>query len=59
MKAKAVIDTACTKTIAGKIWLDNCIIESHLIFKFGDGSRVITTSTAKLLAQILVKPNAL
>ena len=28
------------------------ISESHFIFKFGDGPRVIATSTAKLLAQI-------
>ena len=62
---KAVIDTACTKAVAGQLWLQNYmknlddaslkqveISESHKVFKFGDGCKVIVTSKAKLPAQI-------
>ena len=65
MLTKAVIDTACTKTVAGELWLQNYmknlddtslnqveISESHKVFKFGDGRKVIATSKAKLPAQI-------
>ena len=61
MVTKAVIDTACTKTVAGQLWLQNYmkdlddtslnqveISESHNGFKFGDGHKVIATSKAKL-----------
>ena len=64
-KVKAVIDTACTKTVAGETWLENYmknlgdtslnqveISESNKIFKFGDGRKVIATSKAKLPARI-------
>ena len=64
-KIKAVIDTACTKTVAGETWLENYmknlddtslnqveISESNKIFKFGDGRKVIATSKAKLPARI-------
>ena len=60
MVTKAVIDTACTKTVAGQLWLQNYmkdlddtslnqveISESHNGFKFGDGHKVIATSKAK------------
>ena len=63
MKVKAVIDTACTKTVVGETWLENYmknlddtslnqveISESNKIFKFGDGRKVIATSKAKLPA---------
>ena len=46
----AVVDTACSKTVAGEQWLNNCmnilsdtllneleIFDSHTLFKFGDG----------------------
>ena len=65
MVTKAVIDTACTKTVAGQLWLQNYmksfddtllnqvgISESHKVFKFGDGRKVIATSKAKLPAEI-------
>ena len=63
--AKAVIDTAFTKAVAGQLWLQNYmknlddaslkqveISESHKVFKFGDGHKVTATSKAKLPAQI-------
>ena len=53
------------KTIAGELWLQNYlknlddtsldqeeIFESHKVFKFGDGRKVIATSKAKLPFQI-------
>ena len=65
MVTKTVIDTACTKTVAGQLWLQNYmksfddtllnqvgISESHKVFKFGDGRKVIATSKAKLPAEI-------
>ena len=65
MITKAVIDTACTKTVAGELWLQNYLknlddpllnqeelLESHKDFKFDDGCEVIATSKAKFPAQI-------
>ena len=52
----AVVDTACTKTVAGEIWYENYVkslptkyrsqiesFPSNTIFKFGDGGKVIAT----------------
>ena len=52
MKMKAVINAACTKTVAGEPWLENYmekldetlinqveISENHKIFKLGDGCK--------------------
>ena len=63
MITKAVIDTTCTKTVIGELWLQNYmknldstsfnqaeISESHNVCKFGDGCKVIATSKAKLPA---------
>ena len=63
MVTKAVIDTACTKTVVGQLWLQNYmkglddtslnqveISKSHKVFKFRDGHKVIATSKAKLPA---------
>ena len=60
MITKAVIDTACTKTVAVELWLQNYmknlddaslnqveISESHKVFKCGDSRKVIATSKAK------------
>ena len=65
MVTKAVIDTECTKTVAGQLWLQNYmksfddtslnqveISESHKVFKFDDGRKVIATSKPKLPAEI-------
>ena len=65
MITKAVIDTTCTKTVAGQFWLQNYmknlddtslnqveILENHKVFKFGDDHKVIAISKAKLPAQI-------
>ena len=65
MITKAIIDTTCTKTVAGQFWLQNYmknlddtslnqaeILENHKVFKFGDGHKVIAISKAKLPAQI-------
>ena len=64
MVTKAVIDTACTKTVAGQLWLQNYmknldtslnqveISESHKVLKVGGSRKVIATSKAKLPAQI-------
>ena len=65
MITKAVIDTTCTKTVAGELWLQNYmknledtslnqveISESRRVFKFCDSRKVIATSKAKLPAQI-------
>ena len=64
MITKAVIDTACTETVAEELWLQNYlkILEdislnqveisgSHKVFRFGDSCKVIATSKAKLPAQ--------
>ena len=45
MVTKVVIDTACNKSVTK-------VSESHKVFKFGDGRKVIATSKAKLPAQI-------
>ena len=55
-----MIDTVCTKTVAGQLWLQNYmknlddtslnqveISESHKVLKFGDSHKVIATSKAK------------
>ena len=65
MVTKTVIDTACTKTVAGQLWLQNYMKnldetslsqvetpESHKVLKAGGSQKVIATSKAKLLAQI-------
>ena len=65
MITKAVIDTTCTKTVAGQFWLQNYmknlddtslnqveILQNHKVFKFGDDHKVIAISKAKLPAQI-------
>ena len=65
MITKAVIDTTCTKTVAGELWLQNYmknledtslnqveISESRRVFKFCDSRKVIATLKAKLPAQI-------
>ena len=61
----AVVDTACSKTVAGEQWLNNYmkilsdtllneveIFYSHSPFKFGDGHRVYAERRARIPAQI-------
>ena len=65
MITKVVTDTACTKIVAGELLLQNYmknlddtslnqveISESHKVFQFSDGRKVVATSKAKLSAQI-------
>ena len=63
----AIIDAACTKTVAGEEWLNNYLknldtlisqVEVNLsnrIFKFGDGHKVTAISSVKIPAQIREK----
>ena len=61
----AIIDTACTKTVAGEEWLNNYLKNlddtltnqaevnpSSRIFKFGGGHKVTAISSVKIPAQI-------
>ena len=61
----AVVDTACSKIIAGEQWLNNYIrilsdtplnkveiFDSHTPFKFGDGCKVYAERRARIPAQI-------
>ena len=61
----AIIDTACTKTVAGEEWLHNYIknlddtlinqvevYPSKRVFEFGDGHKVTAISSVKIPAQI-------
>ena len=60
-----VVDTACSKTVAGEQWLNNYmkilsdtpqnevkIFDSHTPFKFDDGRKVYAAIRARILAQI-------
>ena len=64
----AIIDTACTKTVAGEEWLNNYfknlddtlinqveVNPNSKIFKFGDGHKVTAISSVKIPAQIREK----
>ena len=61
----AIIDTACTRTVAGQGWLQNYlknlddsllnqveITKSNKVFKFGDSHQVTSLSSVKMPAQI-------
>ena len=63
----AVVDTACTKTVAGEEWHINYMqdlpcelksqiksVESNTLFKFGDGYKVFLTKRSHSLQILLV-----
>ena len=63
----AVVDTACSRTVAGEIWFNNYLSElneslmdkvtitkSHVPFRFGDGRKVYSFISARIPIMIYV-----